>query len=257
MELNFDSFYGYVRKELNLDLNAYKEGQLQRRITTVMKSAGASNLEEYSKLITKDEAIKIKFLDYITINVTEFFRNKDIFTEFEKILINYLSPKFPDIKIWSAACSIGAEPYSLSIILDKNNIKMREKILATDIDDKILSRAKEGLYKDFEIKNIDKDDLNKYFVKNGDKFLIKDSVKERVTFKKHDLILDNYQKGFHAIICRNVTIYFKNEAKDEIYKKFSESLVKGGVLFTGATETIYNPAEFGLKKISTFIYEKI
>lgn len=257
MELNFEGFYDYVRNELNLDLNAYKEKQLQRRITTVMKSSGVSTLEDYSKLITRDEIIRTKFLDYITINVTEFFRNKDIFTDFETILTNSLIPKFKDIKIWSAACSIGAEPYSLAIILDKNNLKPKEKIVATDIDDKILIRAKEGAFKDFEIKNLDKRDLDKYFTIRDNKYYINNNIKNMVSFKKHDLILDNYERGFHAIICRNVTIYFKNDTKDEIYRKFNESLVKGGVLFTGATETIYNPLEFGFKKISTFIYEKI
>lgn len=257
MELNFEGFYDYVRNELNLDLNAYKEKQLQRRITTVMKSSGVSTLEEYSRLITRDDTVRTKFLDYITINVTEFFRNKDIFIDFETVLTNNLITKFKDIKVWSAACSIGAEPYSLAIILDKNNIKSKEKIIATDIDEKILKRAKEGVFKDFEIKNIDDKDLDKYFRKKDDKYYINANIKNMVNFKKHDLILDNYEKGFHAIICRNVTIYFKNEAKDEIYKKFNESLVQGGVLFTGATETIYNPIDFGFKKISTFIYEKI
>lgn len=256
MDLNFKGFYEFAKDEMNLDLNAYKDKQLQRRITTVMKSSGVSTLEDYSKLIMEDEVIRNKFLDYITINVTEFFRNKDIFTDFENILINSLNPKFKDIKIWSAACSIGAEPYSLAVILDKNNIKTKEKIMATDIDDNILKKAKDGVYKEYEIKNLDKKDLDKYFTTKENKYYIKDNIKNMVSFKKHDLILDNYQKGFHVIICRNVTIYLKNDTKDDIYRKFNESLVKGGVLFTGATETIYNPVEFGFKKISTFIYEK-
>lgn len=257
MELNFDYFYDYVKKELNLDLSAYKDKQLQRRITTVMKSAGASYLEDYSKLISEDEAVRSKFLDYITINVTEFFRNKDIFSGFEDVLTNILIPKYKEIKIWSAACSTGAEPYSLAIILDKNNIIQNNKILATDIDDKILQRAKEGIFKEYEIRNLDTKDLEQYFTVKDNKYYINNKIKNMVNFKKHDLILDNYEKGFHAIICRNVTIYFKNETKDEIYKKFNDSLVEGGVLFTGATETIYNPVEFGFKKISTFIYEKV
>ena len=78
-----------------------------------------------------------------------------------------------------------------------------------------------------------------------------------INFKKHDLILGSYETGFHIIICRNVTIYFKNETKDEIYRKFNQSLVPGGVLFTGATESIYNPEKLGFKKLSTFIYEKV
>lgn len=257
MILDFEAFYKYVRKEFDLDLDAYKQNQLQRRITTVMKSAGASNLEDYSKLISTNEQIKIAFLDYITINVTEFFRNRDIFDEFESILTNVLINKYTDIKIWSAACSTGAEAYSLAIILDKNNIRLKHKILATDIDDKILERAKMGEYKEYEIRNLEKKDLDNYFTLQDKRYYIKDKIKNMVLFNKQDLILDKYEEGFHAIVCRNVTIYFKNETKDEIYKKINDSLVTGGVLFTGATESIYNPNDFGFRKVSTFIYEKI
>lgn len=257
MKLDFASFYDYIRKELNLDLAAYKENQLQRRITTVMKSAGSSNLEDYSKLISTNEQVKKAFLDYITINVTEFFRNRDIFDEFESILTNVLIHKFKDIKIWSAACSTGAEAYSLAIILDKNNIRLKHKILATDIDDTILKKAEIGAFKEYEIRNLDKKDLDNYFTVEDKKYYINSDIKKMVSFKKQDLILNDYEKEFHAIVCRNVTIYFKNETKDEIYKKINDSLVKGGILFTGATESIYNPSEFGFRKISTFIYEKI
>lgn len=257
MELDFDFFYDWASKKLGLDLNAYKEQQLQRRIATVMRSAGASNLKDYARLIESDETIKRAFLDYITINVTEFFRNKDIFDEFESVLKNTLVPRFKAVKIWSAACSIGAEPYSLAIIMDKNKLKLENKIIATDIDVPILNRAKMGEYKDHEIKNIPKEDLDSYFTLHDKTYKVKDKIKNMVSFKKHDLLQDKYESGFHAIVCRNVTIYFKNHARDQIYKKISESLVTGGVFFTGATESIYNPGEYNLKKLSTFIYEKI
>lgn len=259
MGLNFEYFYDWVRKNLDINLDAYKEKQLQRRIGTVMKKAGATTLEEYSTLISQDENHRKAFLDYITINVTEFFRNKDIFQEFETLLINNLLPKFNDIKIWSAACSIGAEPYSISIILNKYNKfnKYNYKIIATDIDEGILKRANQGNFKPHEIRNIKQEDLNQYFSFEDNHYNIKDEFKEKITFKKHDLILDRYESGFHAVVCRNVAIYFKNETKEEIYRKISESLVSGGIFFIGATESIYNPKEYGLRKLSTFIYEKI
>lgn len=257
MKLDFQFFYNWVKNNLNIDLDAYKENQLQRRIATVMKSSGATNLQEYANLIHKDEQIKRIFLDYITINVTEFFRNKEIFDEFESILKDSLIPKFGSIKIWSAACSIGPEPYSVAIILDKNNLGGNHKIIATDIDENALLKAKEGIYKEFELKNVNKNDLNRYFTVKDDNYYISNNIKNMVSFKKHDLILGDYEKGYHAVICRNVTIYFKNEAKNEIYKKIYESLVPGGIFFIGATESIYNPQEFGFKKLSTFIYEKV
>ncbi|WFA07935.1 protein-glutamate O-methyltransferase CheR [Tissierella sp. Yu-01] len=257
MSLDFDFFYNWAYRNLNLNLDAYKETQLQRRIGTVMKNAGATDLQEYAKLISNDEKIKRDFLNYITINVTEFFRNKEIFEEFENVLKEILVPRFKTINIWSAACSIGAEPYSLAIIMDKNKIPIKNKILATDIDEPILQKARQGVYKENEIKNISKDNLKNYFTLNEKEYAVDEKIKNMVTFKKHDLILDNYEKGFNAIVCRNVTIYFKNETRDLIYRKFQESLVPGGIFFTGATESIYNPKEYGLKKLSTFIYEKI
>lgn len=257
MSLNFEFFYKWTKNKLNIDLDAYKEKQLQRRIASVMRNSGCNDLQEYAKLIEKDQQVRRIFLDYITINVTEFFRNKEIFDEFEQVLVSNLLPKYKNLKIWSAACSIGAEPYSISIILERNKILKSEKILATDIDDTILRKAKEGVFKEHEIKSLLPAEIKNYFHYKNDSYYLVDNIKDNVLFKKHDLLLDKYESGFHAIVCRNVTIYFKNEAKNEIYRKIHNSLVPGGVFFTGATESIYNPKEFGFKKISTFLYEKI
>lgn len=256
MELDFDFFKEWVKKKLKIDLHAYKEKQLHRRIATVMNSAGVSDLRSYAALIEKDQQVRQVFLDYITINVTEFYRNKEIFEEFETALREILVPRFKNLKIWSAACSIGAEPYSVSMIMERNQIR-NSSILATDIDDTILRKAKEAKYRETELKNVAPSELTSFFVKNGNEFILSDAIKKRVQFKKHDLLLDPYEKNFHAVICRNVTIYFKNEAKNEVYKKINESLEKGGIFFTGATEAIYNPSSFGFRKLSTFLYEKV
>lgn len=255
-ELDYEFFKEWVKKKLKIDLHAYKEKQLHRRIATVMNSAGVSDLRSYAALIEKDEQVKRVFLDYITINVTEFYRNKEIFDEFESAIRDILVPRFKNLKVWSAACSIGAEPYSVAMIMERNNIK-NSSILATDIDDTILKKAREAKYREAELKNVEQKELKAYFTQSGSDFILSDEIKRRVQFKKHDLLLDPYEKNFHAVICRNVTIYFKNEAKNEVYKKINESLEKGGIFFTGATEAIYNPASFGFRKLSTFLYEKV
>lgn len=255
--LNYDYFYEWVLKNLNINLNAYKEKQLQRRIGTIMKQSGAATLEEYAKIISLDATMKKQFLDYITINVTEFFRNKDLFENFELMVNTHLSTKFNDLKIWSAACSIGAEPYSLAIIMEKNNIKLKQKILATDIDLTILDRAKKGYFRENELKNVSIVDKTNYFDFKDGYFMLQNSIKSKVQFKQHDLVQDKFDTGFHVIVCRNVTIYFKSDIKDVIYKKMADSLLTGGLLFTGATETIYQPEKYGLRKIASFIYEKI
>lgn len=255
--LDFDYFYTWVESNLNIQLDAYKEKQLRRRIQTIMRQSGAQTLEEYSTLIESSASIKKQFLDYITINVTEFFRNKDLFDNFEHLLTTDLSKKFDAISIWSAACSIGAEPYSLAMIVDRHDLPLKRNILATDIDDTILAKARTGVFKDSELKNVSIIDKAQYFKEEDRTFSLDERIKTKVDFKKHDLIIDTYPKDLHVIVCRNVTIYFKNEIKEEIYRRMSQSLVKGGLLFTGATETIYQPEQYGLRKVASFIYEKI
>lgn len=249
-------FEQWVLKEYNIDLSAYKSNQLHRRILSLMSRVKVNSVEEYIRLLKKDPVQKQKFLDFITINVTEFFRNPDIFDELSKNIKSEL-PFNSGLKIWSAACSIGSEPYSLAMIMDNLNSRANHKIIATDIDSTILERAKIGEYGISEIKNIPKQFLAKYFEVSGDKYLINPKIKKLVEFKKHDLILDNYESNFDLVVCRNVVIYFNQDVKDKIYSKISNSLKKGGLLFVGATESIYNYKEYGFEKASTFIYKKI
>lgn len=250
-------FEQWVLKEFNINLSAYKSNQLHRRILSLMSRVGVKSVEEYIALLKKDSSQRQKFLDFITINVSEFFRNPEIFDDLKEKLKTELLPKSQNLKVWSAACSIGAEPYSLAMILSNLSPSGRHKIIATDIDSTIIERAKTGEYSYSEIKNVRKEYLDKYFKIIGDKYIIDSSIKNMVTFKKHDLILEPYEKDFDLIVCRNVVIYFNQDVKDAIYRKFSDSLKKGGLLFVGATESIYNYKEYGFDKASTFIYRKL
>lgn len=255
--MDFNEFHKWVHKELGINLSAYKPEQLNRRINSLMTRVGIKSLEEYTKVIKTDSEQKQKFLDFITINVTEFFRNPELYLELENKIKSELLPNNQNLKIWSAACSIGCEPYTLAMILDKVAPLGRHNIIATDIDNTILSKAKIGEYTKNEMKAVSNADLGKYFEIKDDKYYIDSKIKNKVVFKKHDLILDRYDTDFDLIVCRNVVIYFNNDVKQEIYKKFSESLKKGGLLFVGATESIYNYRDYGFEKASTFIYKKI
>lgn len=250
-------FEQWVLKEFNINLSAYKSNQLHRRISSLMSRVGVNSVEEYIALLKKDTDQRQKFLDFITINVSEFFRNPEIFEELKAKLKNELLPKSSSLKIWSAACSIGAEPYSVAMYLEELSPMGRHKIIATDIDNTIIERAKKGEYVSSEIKNVKKEYLSKYFAINNDKYIVVPKIKSLVNFKKHDLILEEYEKDFDLIICRNVVIYFNQDIKDKIYNKFSQSLKKGGLLFVGATESIYNYRDYGFEKASTFIYRKL
>ncbi|SHI58413.1 chemotaxis protein methyltransferase CheR [Clostridium amylolyticum] len=249
-------FEKWVFKNFKINLSAYKSNQLHRRINSLMSRVGVDSFEEYTKLLLKDEEQRQKFMDFITINVTEFFRNPDLFDELTKKIEKEILPNNKALKVWSAACSNGSEPYSLAMILDSLEPSGKCKITATDLDNTILNKAKTGEYQEAEIKNIKPEYIKKYFTKQNDKYIISSKIKSMVNFKKHDLILDDYDKGFDIIVCRNVVIYFNNDIKNNIYKKFHDSLKPGGLLFVGATESIYNYKEMGFEKSSTFIYRK-
>ena len=250
-------FEAWILENLNVDLSAYKPSQLHRRIKSLMNRIGVDGYMEYTKLLQKEKDEQKRFLNYITINVTEFFRNPQLFLELQKKIKEEILKNNKSIKIWSAACSQGSEPYSLAMIMRELSPFGRHEIIATDIDIPVLNKAIEGKYQYNEIKNIPEELLEKYFKKKDDEYYIEPIIKNMVTFKRHDLILDNYFSDVDLIVCRNVVIYFNSYTKNEIYKKFHSALKKGGMLFVGATESIYNYKELGLDKVGTFIYRKI
>lgn len=152
---------------------------------------------------------------------------------------------------------MGCEAYSLAMMLDDMKQKVNYSILATDIDKNILAKAREGIYSTSDVKTLDNKYLDKYFSKSDDKYIVDSKIKSKVTFKRHDLILDSYEKDFDLILCRNVIIYFKDEVKQKIIDDFIDSLKVGGLLFVGATESINTYRTRGLEKVSPFIYKKI
>lgn len=246
----------WIFNEFKIDISAYKSNQMNRRLYSLMSRSGTQSVKDYINLLEKDPVQKQKLADFITINVSEFFRNKELFFDLEEKINKHLISGNKKLKIWSAACSNGAEPYSIALILDKLTPSVRHNIIATDIDSTILDIARKGEYGPNDVKNVDMFMLRRYFSVYDNKYILNSDIKARVQFLKHDLIHDNYDKGFDLIVCRNVVIYFTQEVKDRIYKKFYESLNNGGLLFVGATESIYNYRDFGFEKVSTFIYEK-
>lgn len=246
----------FVLNEYGMSLSAYKSKQLIRRIESFISRSGANNEMNFVSLLKGDSKLNNKFRDYLTINVSEFFRNKEMFLELETQIINHLKPEINNLKIWSAACSNGSEPYTLAIIMDRLTPNKKHEILATDIDVGILQTAIQGIYTKNDIKNVDDSLLKKHFTITDGKYHINEGIKNKVNFKRHDLILESYESNFDLIVCRNVVIYFTQEAKEMVYRKFFNSMKPGALLFVGATESIYNYREIGFEKASTFIYKK-
>ena len=256
-----DKDYEYLKKRIlqitGVDLNAYKENQMKRRLDTLITKRKFSGYEEYCDHVKSDKDVREEFLGYMTINVSEFYRNPDQWEFLDKEVIPELIKKFgKNLKIWSAACSTGDEPYSLVMALSKHLPLNMIRIYATDIDNQILAQAKNGIYGEKSIKAVPKEFKDKYFEKIGTSYKISDEIKSRVTFKQSNLLEKNYPKDYHMIVCRNVLIYFTEEAKDDVFRRFNESLVNEGVLFIGSTEQIINYKSMNYVRKNSFFYEK-
>lgn len=253
--------YEYLKKAVydltKIDLNAYKEKQMKRRIDTLIGKNGIKGYDEYVRQLKENKKLFEEFVNYLTINVSEFYRNPSQWDIMDKEVFPELIKKFgKNLKIWSAACSTGDEPYSLVMALSRHLPLSQIKIFATDIDKQVIAKAKTGLYAEKSIVGVPADLKKKYFTKVGPSYQISEEIKARVEFKEHNLLKDTYPTGCDLIVCRNVLIYFTEEAKDEIFKKFFNSLKFGGQLFIGSTEQIINYRELGYRRKSSFFYER-
>ena len=254
----FAIFKKKIAPLINLDLTNYKNTQMERRIASLMHRNNINNLMNYYKCLSSDPVILDEFINMLTINVTEFFRNPEKFFELENTYIPELLKKNQFLKIWSAGCSVGAEIYSLAMILDKLKVLDKCDLIASDFDANILKKAQTGIYTNYEKGNL-KEEYKKYFKSiddNDSKFQIDSRIISKVKFEKRDLLNSNFAKNFDLILCRNVVIYFTEDAKEVLYKKIYESLRIGGILFIGSTERINNHKAIGYNLKSSFFYER-
>lgn len=253
--------YEWFKKEIynltKIDLSSYKEKQMKRRIDTLIAKHKIKGYDNFCTTIRVNKELFDEFVSYLTINVSEFYRNPEQWVVLDRDVIPELIKKFGNnLKIWSAACSTGDEPYSLVMAFSKHLPLNQIKIFATDLDKQVIEKAKMGLYNEKSIASVPADLKAKYFTKVGPSYQISEEIKRRVDFKEHNLLKDAYPTGCHLIVCRNVLIYFTEEAKDEVFCKFQKSLAPGGILFIGSTEQIITYREIGYLRKSSFFYEK-
>ncbi len=253
--------YEFFKKEIlaltAIDLDCYKEKQMKRRIDTLISKHKIEGYDKYVAGLKSDKDLFDEFVNYITINVSEFYRNPEQWKLMDEEVFPELIKKYgKNLKIWSAACSTGDEPYSLVMALSKHLPLNNIKIFATDLDKQVIAKAKIGVYSEKSILSVPADMKKKYFTQVGPSYKIADEIKERVEFKEHNLLKDAYPTDCHLIVCRNVLIYFTEEAKEEVFRKFNRSLVSGGVLFIGSTEQIINYKEIGYERKNSFFYQK-
>ena len=256
-----DTSYEYLKRSIhrlmNIDLENYKSQQMRRRLNMFFDYSNFNNVVAYVAALQKDPILLAKLRDFLTINVSEFFRDRALFDYLSKSIIPELLQRSPALTVWSAGCSRGEEPYSLAMILNTVAPGKKHRILATDIDDNSLAKARNGgPYHVNEIKDVPANVSSKYMSICGNEVIVNDQIKSMVEIKRHDLLNDPFERNFDLIVCRNVVIYFTEKTKRSLNERFHASLKPKGILFIGGTEVMLESSAIGFSQISPFFYSK-
>ncbi len=247
-----------IKSLLDIDLAFYKPGQMQRRLTAFVERHTGGTVAEFCDTLKRDGEMQEVLRTYLTINVTEFFRDAQQFDALRTQVLPEIIKKSPSPKIWSAGSSRGNEAYSVAIYMDQIKPGLNYTLIGTDIDEGSIEISKNGgPYPEAEVKNAPAAVRQKYFEKRDTGWYVSPEIVKKAKFGKLNLLSDRFEHQFDLIMCRNVVIYFSDEAKQTLNEKFVASLKPGGVLFVGGTETILNPKMFGLERFATSLYHKV
>ena len=241
---SFTKLLEYVEDELGFATSHYNDSYLDRRVSSRMRRTGIETHEAYLERLRRDPEERAALLDSMSINVTEFFRNPDVWSGIRAVLRS-LASRQSTVSVWSAACADGREPYSLSMLVEDDPLidESAVTIHATDISDGALETARRGVYEASRTIDLAEqlsflDDYDRYVERANGTFRVREPVKSRVTFERHDLINDPPKTGFDLVVCRNLFIYIDTDYKRPILETIANSLASDGYLVIGKAETI-------------------
>ena len=256
---DYERFCGGVEKLCGIDLFQYRPRQMERRLRSFARRAGHVAPQRGQVAVQVVVAARSAFLDHMTINVSELFRNPERFLELEQRFMPELlaAATGRGLRVWSAGCSYGAEPYTLAILLMEAGPRRAHELVATDIDETILARARDGYFTDADLQHVTPERRARWFDPQPDgRLRAKAELRTMVRFGKLDLLKDPYPRTRDLILCRNVVIYFNEDAKERIYQRFFDALRPGGTLFVGSTERVGDAARLGWERPATFFYRR-
>ncbi|WP_250278267.1 CheR family methyltransferase [[Clostridium] colinum] len=240
----------YIKDNYGINMDGDKKSLVYSRLKSILDKNGLKNFTEYYEYLTKDKTgnAAITFIDKMTTNHTFFMREIDHFDFLKQKVLPYIesNEKNKDVRIWCAGCSSGEESYTLEMILTdyfKNKGNWDTELLATDISSQVLKKAIKGVYTKDQIKPLSEEWKKNYFYDINDKQVsVVDSIKSKITYRKFNLMEPKFpfKKKFQVIFCRNVMIYFDDETRTKLIKKFYDASEKGAYLFIGHSETLNN-----------------
>jgi len=268
------SITNLIKETRGIDLDSFRPSFLKRRLSKRTGVTNCTDLGEYYKLLKQNDGEIDALLHELTINVSWFFRNSINWELLRaNILPNLITNKINQqehlIRIWSAGCACGEEPYTMAILLkellDKKNDQVTVQIFATDVDDASLSRAEKGIFGPDAVKNIPFGLLTKYFNQSNDHFQIKSCIREMVHLSAFDLLSDKHYSppeavfaNFDIVTCQNVLIYYQPAVQKQIFAKLARSVAKGGYLILGEAEEPVSSQKTIFRKVFDLgrIYQK-
>ncbi len=239
-----------VSRKIGVDYDNYSKRHLRRRFHARMRVVDTPRFSEYLEYIKKNKEEIEELRDLLTVNVTRFKRDEEVW----EIIEDEIFPEIIDrtgegvlgsLDAWSAGCATGEEPYSLAISYLKNRPSddLSFSITATDLDEEALDFARNGEYPRKSVKNLSSSEKRKFFDEKKGGWQVKGKLKRLVDLKEKDIFKTSFTKKFDLILCRNLMIYFNNEAKSELMERLVESLSKGGFLIIGMSENLRSPAK--------------
>jgi len=227
--------------ERGFDFRGYKKSTLSRRLGRRLRARGVHTYADYTRVLDNDQTEYDRLFNDLTINVTSFFRDVVAFNSLEaSVLPDFARKAEKNIRIWSAGCSTGEEPYSIAMLLletfGEESSQWNIIILGTDIDAKALDKARDGIFSKMEVEGIRPAWLERYFNPGKGGFRVKPAIKELVTFEEHNLVSDPPYSGLDLVVCRNVLIYLNPVPQAHLIEGFYTALKKGGFLLLGKVE---------------------
>jgi chemotaxis protein methyltransferase CheR len=267
----FKSFRDLIAERAGIYFEPGKQYLLRTNLLQRMEDCGLSNFADYFRLLSSPAGTKEfdHLLNLIVIPETYFFRDQAQFRVLEHSIIPEILKNRSDsgssLRIWSAGCSTGEEPYTIALIVAAGMVGVKNpsvQILATDVSHAALEAARRGVYGARSVRDVPKEYLNRFFSKKKDKYFLDESIKQMVEFSYFNLVTEPYplleMSGWDIIFCRNVTIYFQHESTKKVIHNFYQSLRQGGYLFAGYSESLrYFSDEFTTVQVGgTFVYKK-
>ena len=259
------SYSSFLYQKTGISISESKKEMFQMKIQKLMRWNNITSYDEYFSIISNDKnkAQLEEFINTITTNTTEFFREKAHFeylkNNIEKILAEIPRiEKNSEIRIWCAASSSGQEPVTLAMVFREIlNSRIKIKLLATDISSKVLKKAMRGHYTFAEADGIPKAYLLKYFDRVSDGYQLKSAILSSISYRYFNLMNDfNFQNKFDIVFCRNVMIYFNNQVQETLVNKIYDNLVDRGMMFIGHSESLVNK-KHSFKFIGPSIYKRV